>query len=69
MLKIQSQNENLQTLDAYFDLFFTELQVDRAISKKLSTYLEKSGFVDTEEMSIAVPLGEWASTKGKSFHS
>jgi hypothetical protein len=67
VLKIESQGPKLKALDTYFEVFFTKTQVDRHVCLKLSKYLEDTGFVQVDELSADVPLGEWCATSSKVF--
>lgn len=65
MLVIESKGPNLRILDGYFEKFFNKTQVDRRVCLKLAGFLKDSGFVEVDELCVAVPLGEWSHTSSK----
>ncbi|KAK4510956.1 uncharacterized protein ATC70_000065 [Mucor velutinosus] len=62
-LVIESEGPYSRKLHAWFDVFFSEIQVDRNIAKKLDGHLARAGFIDINKQSVAIPLGEWCSTE------
>lgn len=67
-LSIQSAGPCTRKLDTYYQIFFSEIGIDKDIEFKLGRFLTKSGFTHVDQEEIAIPLGEWPASDGTHYY-